>query len=80
MFAAAEVRQASAEARPDLAIRVAELAKLRPQVAELARLALASESTPAPAQAQELDEEALAHALGRLEATLRARTAGGFTR
>ena len=79
---AAAIEELSAEARPDLAIRVAELAKLRPQVAELARLALASESTPAQeqAQAQALDEEALAHALGRLEATLRARTAGGFTR
>ena len=66
---AAAARELSAESRPDLALRIAELAQLHEGVAEQARAALAG--------SEQLDEEALAHALGRLEACLRARTASG---
>jgi len=66
--AAAELR---AEQREDLAVRIAELEKLGIGVAGQARAALAGD-------AGAIDEEALAHALGRLEAALRARTATGF--
>ncbi len=68
---AAALAELAAEARPDLAIRVDELRKLQPQVDEQARAALTG---------AELDAEVLAHALGRLEAALRARTATGFAR
>ncbi len=64
--ALAELRR---ENRQDLAIRIAELQQLHPQVATQAGTAL--EETP--------DGDVLEHALGRLEATLRARTAGGFS-
>jgi hypothetical protein len=59
------------EGRHDLAIRVGELEKLRDQVSEQARAA-ESGGTTGP------DAEVLGHALGRLEAALRARTAAGF--
>ena len=98
---AAALVELPGEGREDLAIRLAELAKLRDTVEQQARAALAQlggedparattteEATPAqgpaPEDAQteqqpgELDPEALRHALGRLEATLRARTATGF--
>jgi hypothetical protein len=85
----------AAEHREDLAIRIAELDKLRDGVDEQARIAFAAvgardgasrrdESSTqaagddAPAPAGALDAEVLRHALGRLEATLRARTAAGF--
>jgi hypothetical protein len=55
------------EDRPDLAERIAELEQLRPGVIAAARAA------PAPP-----DEQALRHALTRLEATLRARIAAGL--
>jgi len=68
---AAAIAELEAEGRQALAIRVAELRKLQPQVVEQARAALAgSEGEP--------DADALDHALGRLEAALRARTASGF--
>jgi hypothetical protein len=68
---AAALGEMPTEGRQDLAIRLAELEKLQPQVGEQARLAL-------DAEAPEPDEEVLGHALGRLEAALRARTAAGF--
>ena len=58
------------EQREDLAIRIDELRKLQPGIDAQARAALSSGP---------LDEEAVRHALGRLEAALRARTATGFT-
>jgi hypothetical protein len=56
-----------AEDRPDLAGRIAELEQLRPGVIAAAR------DVPAVP-----DEQVLRHALGRLEAALRARTAAGL--
>ncbi len=66
---AAALAELPGERREDLAIRLAELEKLREGVERQARAALAR---------GELDEEVVSHALGRLEATLRARTATGF--
>jgi len=66
------------ERRHDLTVRVSELEKLRPQVQELARRALATVAAGEAERPEPLDEEALAHLLGRLEAALRARTAAGF--
>jgi hypothetical protein len=63
----AALAELSAEARPDLALRLDELAQLRPGVIEAARAAPA-----------EPDEETISHALARLEAALRARTAAGL--
>jgi hypothetical protein len=68
---AAALAELEREGRQDLALRLTELRKLEPQVREQAALALAGE----PA---DLDGEALEHALGRLEAALRARTASGL--
>jgi hypothetical protein len=66
---AAALAELPGERREDLAIRLAELEKLREGVERQARAALAR---------GELDDEVVSHALGRLEATLRARTATGF--
>jgi hypothetical protein len=66
---AAAVAELPGEHREDLAVRIAELGALRIGVEAQARAAFAAEA---------LDEETLRHALGRLEATLRARTAPGF--
>jgi hypothetical protein len=60
-----------AEGRQDLAVRIAELEQLSAPVAAQAKLALTGSGA-------ELDREVIAHALGRLEAALRARTATGF--
>jgi hypothetical protein len=69
---AAALPELRAEDRQDLAIRVAELDQLQPLVSEQARTALAGgEQLP--------DADELEHALGRLEAALRARSATGFT-
>jgi len=65
------VPELQAERRQDLAIRIAELEQLRPGVQEQARATLAHNETA-------LDEEVLTHALERLEAALRARTAAGL--
>jgi hypothetical protein len=65
--ALAELR---AEERQDLALRLDELDQLHSGVAEQARLV---RSRPE----EQPDEEQLTHALGRLEAVLRARTAAG---
>jgi hypothetical protein len=68
---AAAVVELTAEQRQDLALRVAELEQLRAGVHEQAARALTATDEP-------LDEDLLAHALGRLEACLRARTAAGI--
>ncbi len=77
---AAAAAELTAEGRQDLTLRIAELEQLRSGVTAQAASALegvaqlaASTAAPGPA----LDEEQLAHALGRLEACLRARTAPG---
>jgi hypothetical protein len=67
---AAALAQLPEERREDLAIRIAELDKLRDGVEQQARAAVASPGA--------LDGDAVRHALGRLEAALRARTAPGF--
>ena len=93
LFAAlAELAQ---EQRADLPLRVAELGALHETIAAAARALLgidapageasadaitdgpAEGSRDAPAQ---LDEETIRHALGRLEAALRARSAAGYDR
>jgi hypothetical protein len=66
---AAALAELPGERREDLTIRLAELEKLRDGVEAQARAALARGA---------LDDEVVSHALGRLEATLRARTATGF--
>jgi hypothetical protein len=85
---AAALAELPAERREDLAIRVAELEKLRSRVDEQARAAFGSmrdgaqapgaDSQTAPPSADGPDEEVVRHALERLEAALRARTAAGF--
>ncbi|HEY3960275.1 MAG TPA: hypothetical protein VGL68_07185 [Solirubrobacteraceae bacterium] len=59
------------ENRQDLAIRIAELEQLRGPVSAQARAAL-------PGSSKTPEEEVVRHALERLEAALRARTAAGF--
>jgi hypothetical protein len=59
------------EQRPDLALRLTELQKLEDRVRGQAAAALAAEP-PGP------EAEVVEHALGRLEAALRARTAAGL--
>jgi hypothetical protein len=81
---AAALGELPAEGREDLAIRIAELEKLREGVEAQARAALGAGGDEPPATTDEagsqtLDEEVVRHALGRLEAALRARTATGFT-
>jgi hypothetical protein len=68
---AAAVGELAAEQRQDLALRLAELEQLRGGVGEQARAVLHGDGAV-------LDEELVAHALGRLEAALRARTAAGI--
>jgi hypothetical protein len=77
----AALTELRAEARADLALRISELEKLSEGVAAQARAALAEYAPRGPAQAGHCggagpDEETVAHALGRLEAALRARAAG----
>jgi hypothetical protein len=62
------------EQRADLPLRVSELRSLHEGVAATARAALA------PGAPAEPDEEAIRHALARLEAALRARSAAGYPR
>jgi hypothetical protein len=64
-----------AEDRPDLEARIAELRQLHPGVLAAAQAFLASSD---PATPSESDEQVLRHALARLEAALRARTAAGL--
>jgi hypothetical protein len=65
-----------AERRQDLTIRVAELEQLQPAVQAQAQAVLARTQATPDAAAQ--DEDVIRHALERLEAALRARTATGF--
>jgi hypothetical protein len=65
------VPELQAEGRQDLAIRIAELEQLRPGVQDQALLTLAQDGDA-------FDGEVLMHALERLEAALRARTAAGL--
>jgi hypothetical protein len=73
---AAAVPELRSEQRQDLAIRIAELEQLRNGVAAQAQAALPRGPGEGPV---ELDEQAMGHALERLEAALRARTATGFS-
>ena len=73
---AAAMPELRAEGRHDLALRVAELEQLHAGVLAQARAALPDADAE---QAGEPDEEIIAHALGRLEAALRARSAAGFS-
>ena len=86
---AAALGELPGEHREDLAIRIAELEKLRPGVAAQAGAVLggsgpvaeptgADESRDTAPEAAALDEEVIRHGLERLEAALRARTAAGF--
>jgi hypothetical protein len=68
---AAALVELPAEKRQDLAIRLAELLKLQAGVIEQGRIAV-------PGASGEADEGVVRHALERLEAALRARTATGF--
>jgi hypothetical protein len=85
---AAALAELPGEHREDLVIRIDELRKLRAGVETQARAALGgvaaeddehrSESEPESQARRGVEEEIVRHALGRLEATLRARTATGF--
>ena len=66
-----------AEENPDLSVRIAELEELSAGVLAQQRAAR-DEQAPDGAQAQAPSEEVVRHALERLEAALRARTAGGL--
>jgi hypothetical protein len=73
------VQELGGEHRQDLAIRVAELEQLRTGVQEQAQAALTKNGdTPEGDAAKRPDEEVVTHALERLQAALRARTAAGF--
>jgi hypothetical protein len=69
------LRELGAEQRQDLALRIAELEQLRAGVQSQAQSVLSSEKAGGVAAP---DTEIVTHALERLEATLRARTAIGF--
>jgi hypothetical protein len=73
---AAAVAELRGEGRQDLALRIAELEQLREGVAAQARAALPHDSASGGIQ---LAEDTIRHALERLEAALRARTATGFS-
>ncbi len=89
---AAALTELPRERRPELVARIAELAELQPGVLQAAREALpreapTAERPPDPAasagagaldDAAVADEPTIRHALVRLEAALRARTAAGF--
>ncbi len=64
-----------AEDHPNLAGRIVELEQLHPNVTAAARTSLGGSDPATPAES---DEQAMRHALTRLEAALRARTAGGL--
>lgn len=71
------LRELGAEANPALAPRVDELRALHAGMIDAARVALPID---AEGTSGEPDEARIRHALERLEAALRARTAGGFAR
>jgi hypothetical protein len=72
------VQELGGEDRQDLAIRVAELEQLRAGVQAQAILAKDGDAGE-ESSAQQPDEDVVAHALERLQAALRARTAAGFS-
>jgi hypothetical protein len=74
---AAALTELREERAADLAARFEELTELHASVARAARAAL-SDGLQEPDGAREPDTDAVAHALGRLEAALRARAAAGF--
>ncbi len=77
----AALSELAAQERPDLAERLAELAGLQAGVLEAARAALAGRDSFSGAGSDTAavpDEEVIRHALGRLEAALRARAAAGL--
>jgi hypothetical protein len=74
----AALGELDAEANPALAPRLDELRALRPGVSAVARAASPGAGKP-PEPDGEPDEDSVRHALERLEATLRARTASGLT-
>ncbi len=77
----AALSELAGEERPDLAERLAELAGLHAGVLEAARAALGGGASPDGAGSDTPtapDEEVIRHALGRLEAALRARAAAGL--
>jgi hypothetical protein len=84
---AAALAELPGERREDLAIRIDELRKLREGVEQQAQAALAGVRPGAREQdvvddapaAGGVDEDIVRHALERLEAALRARTASGFS-
>jgi hypothetical protein len=79
---AAALAELKSEARPDLALRVAELRELSTSIATPSTQDSSFAAQPdVPTQRGALhppDEQAVRHALERLEAALRARTATGF--
>jgi hypothetical protein len=78
----AALSELATEERPDLAERLAELAGLHAGVLKAARAALGGGASPDGARSSDTpaapDEEVIRHALGRLEAALRARAAAGL--
>ena len=77
---AAALGELDAEANPALAPRLDELRALRPGVSAVAQAAMPGASAATDAgDPPEPDEDAVRHALERLEAALRARTASGLT-
>jgi hypothetical protein len=78
---AGALRELDAEANPALAPRLDELRALRPGVRTVTQAALPGAGAATGAgDPPEPDEDAVRHALERLEAALRARTASGLTR
>jgi hypothetical protein len=74
---AAALPELRAEQNPDLSVRVAELEQLSPDVLAAQRAAQAEQGRDGGGE-QAPNEEVVRHALERLEAALRARTAGGL--
>ncbi|HZL48729.1 MAG TPA: hypothetical protein VFC30_06925 [Solirubrobacteraceae bacterium] len=77
---AAALGELGGESRPGLAPRLDELRSLHAGVTAVARGALPTGAAAAEDVAAEPDEAVIRHALERLEAALRARTAAGFAR
>jgi hypothetical protein len=75
---AAALSELPAERREDLTIRIAELEKLRSRVAEQSAAAIRDGNARQDEQPSAPQEDVVRHALERLEAALRARTASGF--
>ncbi len=76
----AALAELAAEGRADLAPRVAELRELREGVKQAAQAALTGGSNSPQESPHDAEQERVRHALERLEAALRARTAVGWHR